>query len=233
MHMLFDPNILENIQTKNELPLRCGFCSQTFYLTVRVIKNHLQKNKKFQKDGGKFCSRKCSSLHQENHLSLRCAQCATSFTRKKSISEYSSKKSHNSLQFCSKSCSCRYRNLHKTTGIRRSKLEIWIENQLSNNYQNLNMIFNGKESIDSELDIYIPSLSLAFELNGIVHYEPIYGSDKLSLIKNNDNRKFQACLEKQIELVILDTSKETYFKEEKSKKYLDIITSIIDKKLCP
>ena len=79
-----------------------------------------------------------------------------------------------------------------------------------------------------ELDVLIPSLNLAFELNGIFHYEPIYGSDKLSSIKNNDERKFQACLEKGIELVIIDTSSQVYFKEKTSQKYFDIIENIID-----
>ena len=85
--------------------------------------------------------------------------------------------------------------------------------------------------IDAELDIYIPSLNLAFELNGIFHYEPIFGEKKLNSTKNNDKRKFQACLEKNIELCIIDTSTQKYFKENTSKIYLDIILKITDNKL--
>ena len=81
------------------------------------------------------------------------------------------------------------------------------------------------------MDIYIPSLNLAFELNGIFHYEPIYGKDKLDQITNNDNRKFQACLERKIELVIIDSSSLNYFKPGKAKKYLDIIINIINLKI--
>ena len=77
--------------------------------------------------------------------------------------------------------------------------------------------------------IHIPSLNLAFELNGIFHYEPIFGQDKLDSIINNDNRKFQACLEKTIELVIIDAASLQYFKPQNAKKYLDIIISIINK----
>ena len=98
-------------------------------------------------------------------------------------------------------------------------------------YSNLDFIFNSKNAINSELDIYIPALNLAFELNGIFHYEPIYGVKKLTSIQNNDNRKFRACLEKGIELVIIDTSNQIYFKEKSSKKYLDIISNIINNKL--
>lgn len=88
-----------------------------------------------------------------------------------------------------------------------------------------------KDAINSELDIYIPSLKLAFELNGIFHYEPIYGQDKMNQIQNNDNRKFQACLEHGIELCIIDSSKLTYFKPANAQKYLDIITQVINSKV--
>ena len=81
-----------------------------------------------------------------------------------------------------------------------------------------------------ELDIYIPSLKLAFELNGIYHYEPIHGSDKLNKIQNNDNRKFQACAEQGISLCIIDTSSQSYFKENTSEKFLKIIINIINSK---
>ena len=92
------------------------------------------------------------------------------------------------------------------------------------------MVFNSKEIINSELDIYLPKLKLAFELNGIFHYESIYGQNKLDQIQNNDNRKFQACLEQGIEICIIDSSQQKYFKKETSQKYLDIITNIINNK---
>lgn len=132
--------------------------------------------------------------------------------------------------FCNSSCAASYNNRNKKFGIRRSKLEIWIEEELKKEYS-FEIIFNGKETINSELDIYIPSLSLAFELNGIFHYEPIYGEDKLKNIKNNDDRKFQACLEKNIELCIIDTSSAKVFKPERDRKYLDIVKKIINNKI--
>lgn len=80
---------------------------------------------------------------------------------------------------------------------------------------------------------YIPSLHLAFELNGLFHYEPIFSLDKLSKIQNNDRRKFQACLERGIELCIIDTCRLSYFKESNAIPYLDIIRDIIRNKLEP
>ena len=133
--------------------------------------------------------------------------------------------------FCSSSCAATYNNTHKTKGNRKSKLEFYLEKNLKLIYPSIDIHFNRKDAINSELDIYVPSLKLAFELNGIFHYEPIYGQSKLDQIKNNDERKYQACLENNIELCIIDSSKLKYFKESNAKPYLDIICNIIDKKL--
>jgi hypothetical protein len=92
------------------------------------------------------------------------------------------------------------------------------------------MDFNRKEAIGSELDIHIPSLNLAFELNGIFHYEPIYGEDKLQKIEENDISKSKACHDAKIDLCVIDTSGQKYFKPKTSEKYLNIITNIINKR---
>jgi len=57
------------------------------------------------------------------------------------------------------------------------------------------------------------------------------GKDRLHNIKNNDNRKFQACIENDIELYLIDVSIFKHFKIVKAKKYLNMITKIIDFKL--
>jgi hypothetical protein len=124
-----------------------------------------------------------------------------------------------------------YNNKHKTTGNRRSKLEIYLEQQLTLLYPNIAIDFNNKSVIGSELDIYIPSLNLAFELNGIFHYEPIFGVNKLDQIRNNDISKSKACFDAKIDLCIIDTSNQINFKISTSKPYLDIITKIIDERL--
>jgi len=176
-----------------------------------------------------YCSRKCwnsyESCHKTNKIIVICAECgATTKRRPKSVQDADN-------NFCSRSCSVSYNNKNKSKGTKRSKLEYWIENQLTSRYPTIDIHFNQKDAIDSELDIYVPSLKLAFELNGIFHYEPIFGKDKLSQIQNNDNRKFQACLDQEIELCIIDTSQQKYFKPKSSQRFLDIICNIIDTKL--
>jgi hypothetical protein len=173
---------------------------------------------------GRFCSIKCYNTYQTVKVIVACEQCGATFER---IQSQVDKSKHH---YCSKSCAATYNNIHKTTGNRRSKLEIYLEETLQTIYPELEIHYNRKDAINSELDIYIPSLRLAFELNGIFHYEPIYGMDKLSQIQNNDTRKFQACLEYGIEMCTIDTSGDKYFKVDKAVKYLNIITSIIKQK---
>ena len=155
---------------------------------------------------------------------LECRNCGKPFY--KTPSEIKKTKNH----FCSRSCAATHNNQNKTHGTRRSKLEFWLEQELPLLFPDLELHFNRKDTINSELDIYIPSLKLAFELNGIFHYEPIYGEHKLSQIRNNDQRKFQACLEQEIELCIIDSSGQKYFKDKSSRKYLDIISTLIKQK---
>jgi hypothetical protein len=126
------------------------------------------------------------------------------------------------------SCAATYNNQHKTIGSRRSKLEFWLEEKLKSSYPQLNLIFNEKHMIGSELDIFIPELCLAFELNGIFHYKPIYGEEKLSQIQNNDLAKAKACCNIGINLHVIDTSSQNRFKQSTSDEYLTIIKKAIN-----
>jgi hypothetical protein len=110
-------------------------------------------------------------------------------------------------------------------------LERWLEVQLGARYPTLRILFNDCIAIKAELDIYIPSLRLAFELNGIFHYEPIFGQDKLSQTQNKDKYKLHACTKAGIDLCVIDTSGARYFKPKGSQRFLDIITRVIDERM--
>ncbi len=216
--------ILESYLDKkyNELiRCECDFCNKEFTILQKYLKHKI----KFKNPEHLYCSNDCSHKAAFNQKIVPCNNCGKEFYKK--ISQIN--RSPNN--FCCQSCSATYTNTHKTKGTRRSKLEQYLEKELPLLYPTLEIQFNKKDAINSELDIYIPSLKLAFELNGIFHYEPIYGEDKLKQIQNNDNRKFQACLEKRIELCIIDSSKQERFTEKSSKQYLDIISNIINTKL--
>ena len=61
------------------------------------------------------------------------------------------------------------------------------------------ILYSDKSAIESELDIYLPSLKLAIEIQGIFHYKPIFifGDLKLKQIQDNDLNKKLICFEKK------------------------------------
>lgn len=176
-------------------------------------------------DIGKYksncCSRKCSNELKITSSEVVCKQCGKKFNKIKSqIIKFPN-------HFCSQSCAASFNNTHKDYGIRRSKLEIYLEEYIRKTFPEIELLCNNKESINSELDFYFPSLKFAIELNGIVHYEPIYGVDKFEKIQNNDKRKAIACYEKGIELAIIDTSNCKYLSNTAKEKYSTIVCDLL------
>lgn len=222
MTPLFDPVKFEFGKSSDLFPLKCEFCNKAFFKQKKEIKNYAHHLKTRGIKEGRFCSIKCFGLNNNKRKNINCENCGKNFFKRAD----QILKTKNS--FCSRSCSATYKNTHKTKGSRISKLESYLATKLVELYPNLEFHFNRKDTINSELDIYIPSLKLAFELNGIFHYEPIYGTDKLDKTQNNDKRKFAACIEKDISLCIIDTSSQTYFKENTAKPFLAIIANIIN-----
>lgn len=204
------------------VPLECEYCGKTFFRIRKRLSDALshKQNAKLH-----YCSHQCRTDARRTTKILPCENCG------KPSPKLPSQIKPNKRNFCSQSCAGTYNNKHKTTGYRRSKLEFWLETKLKEIFPELNISYNDRESVGLELDVYIPSLKLAFELNGIFHYEPIYGDKQLLKIKDRDDRKFQSCLSKEIELCIIDVSQFKYFKEKNAQKYLDIIVNIINKKV--
>jgi hypothetical protein len=107
-------------------------------------------------------------------------------------------------------------------------MEIFLFEELRKNYPNLLIEANSKTAVGSELDLYFPELKWAIELNGIFHYEPIYGIEKLNQIQRNDVQKFAACRKAGIELCIIDISQCKYLTGEAKSKYYSIVKERLD-----
>lgn len=224
MKKLFTESEYKSASYSDMLALECYECNKTFSLPKMYIKDAYSKNHTTQ---AKFCSLECSGQSRLKAVKLQCSNCNIEII--KTPSEIKKSKSGNF--FCSRSCAAKFNNKNKSHGTRRSKLETWLESKLIKKYTNLDIRFNEKDAIGSELDIYIPELNLAFELNGIFHYEPIYGVDKLQQIQENDKSKSKACHDAKIDLCIVDTSGQKYFKPKTSERYLNILTQIIDSRI--
>lgn len=211
-------------KSTQKLPIKCLVCSSIFHTTKYRIKCRpkLKGRRNDQKYGlPTFCSFSCAKQYRnrKRQLILSCTNCNKVIKKAKStITENN---------FCSQSCSAIYNNANKEHGTRISKIEKFIQVKLLEDFKNIIFHFNNKLAIKSELDIYIPELLLAFEINGVFHYKPIYGFDKLQKIKNNDIKKEQLCNDAGINLIVINCLNLKKFTEIDALPYYKSIKEII------
>lgn len=200
---------------QNSQNMNCLNCSKSITRT----KSQIRKNV--------FCSRLCTKLfNKKNHppkiklpklpkppklikCICECEMCRSATTRTRR--QLSIKYNKNGLVFCSRACRMRYQNLNNTKkyGCRRSKAETFLNNLIRLSFPNLVFTSNDRSVLPSklELDIYFPSLKLAIELNGPVHYFPIYGENRLKTVQNKDIIKQKEIIDARINLLVIDISR--------------------------
>lgn len=194
---------------------------QTYQENCLFCKEPFNKKEKEQK----FCSRSCAGKANNAKrirppkvekiviikakkllIDLNCTQCNEPFQRRES----ELKRSKHQKFFCSKSCRMTYQNLNstKTYSSRRSKAEIILVNLIKNDFPYLEIKNNIRTLLPSklEIDIFIPSFNLTIELNGPVHYFPIYGEEKLKKCQDKDIKKQLEIQEMKMNLLIIDIS---------------------------
>jgi hypothetical protein len=105
--------------------------------------------------------------------------------------------------------------------------------RLSEVYKGLPVLYNDRKTLPDglELDIYVPSLQLAFELNGPAHYQPIYGADALKKIQEKDKLKKIYCEERGIELLVVDISDLPKFKHPNLEKHTKFVLTEVKKRI--
>ncbi len=210
----------------DKLKVSCIQCQQPFYISKERIKTYQKISASLR---GSFCSASCRNnfFYKDDWkppIVFNCDQCGKEV--KQRYQQYKQYKNH----FCGPSCRSKYTQSHKTWHSRRSKLEKYLENQIKLTYPNLNIIYNDRTMLSGlELDIYFPDLKLAIELNGPLHYEPIYGQDHLNHIQSKDQRKFQICFEHNIELCIIDNLRN--FSTKFGETIFSQLKQIIDSKI--
>ncbi len=151
----------------------------------------------FKRTKRNFCSKKCRGLADRNKIKIKCSNCGDIVERTPS---HLKKTKHS---FCNKSCAATYNNKLKRKS-RRSKIETKFYNLLVKEFPNLNILHSDKTMLDGyEADVAIPSLKLAIEWNGIVHFKPIYSQTKLDKIQTIDAKKLKIASDKDINLIVI------------------------------
>ncbi len=226
MKPLFTLTEYDFAKSMDKLSCECYYCGDDFYEIKKRITEFKKGNSKrtLKSCSKQECKSKQQSEIHNKQILVNCKNCNKEFYKIRS----QIKKTKNN--FCSSSCAATYNNKNKTYGINRSKFEIWLEEQLINMYPNLEIHFNRKDAIKSELDIYIPSLNFAIEINGVFHYRPIYGNETLYKIQKNDEAKLQECTKIGIKLHSIDISNMIRFNIKDSQKYLNIVCQLISNK---
>ena len=201
----------------------CNFCGKEVTRSRMRLRQIILRNQQ-----AVCCSLRCTTQLNKQRAGFVivekiCCNCKNTFKR---VNANKNKPTYD--RFCSQSCSASFNNRHKRYGTRRSKLEAYIENQIRVEYPCIKLECNSKTAIQSELDFYFPELHFAIEMNGIFHYEPIYGTAKLEQIQDNDQQKFRACHHAGIELCVINASgckrnTQAYFD-----RYWEVARSILD-----
>lgn len=190
MSVIIKKTINTNTNTK------CSQCGKPFHI----------KPSRAKKSTNHFCSKGCHNNHMKgtsrSHIEIKCDWCNEPFLRRKKLV------AGKNINLCSYECSGFYKGTIKKKGHQRSRFEQYIEDNIFNDYPFLYIKFNDRDVIGSELDIYIETLNIAFEINGPYHYLPIRGYDKLNKIIKRDIIKQCSCLKNDIVLHIIDVSKQ-------------------------
>lgn len=144
--------------------------------------------------------------------SLTCPQCNQGFVSKEH------KKTKHGKRFCSKSCRMKYFNIHHHvhSKVNTSYPENYLFSLLTAEFPYLSIQKNNRTFLQCglELDILITELKLAIEVNGPVHYRPIFGEERLVKVKEKDQLKAIELQNRQIKLITLDVSQLTKLHEQ-------------------
>lgn len=181
------------------------YCSNMCYLQGRennTISECIICHKKIKQTPTKmrvYCSRACTALSKINRVTIKCNQCGI---EKQQIPSHVK-----STNFCNSSCKSKY-FIKLRKGFKKSFAEIFLLNLIKTDFNNLTIFDNVRSILPSglEIDIFIPDVNLAIELNGPCHYFNIYGADTLNKVQNRDLIKQTEIQQLGFKFIVLNIS---------------------------
>lgn len=194
-----------------KIEVKCLACGIDFYKKLSATKR--QPNH--------FCSNKCLGTHRDKKVEVNCLNCNKFFLKKQSNIQ------NRPRHCCSTYCYKMLAKYKKNWGSRRSKLEVYIERKLTEELT-LKIEYNDT-SIGYELDIYLPEMSFAIELNGVFHYKAIYGEKALLKRQEIDRLKAEECVKRNIKLIVINVSEDKVNKRTLEKRYNEIKSLILNR----
>lgn len=221
MKLLISLEELSRLKTIDKAPCECTNCKKSFLVSKKRISDFYNPKRKDLID---FCSQRCYAEFKRsvNSIEVTCKNCSKKLTRTPSRVLKNT--------FCSHSCSAKYGHLKKKRGFRRSKVEIYLYEEIRSRYPETVILSNSRKELGFEIDIYLPELKLGIEINGIIHYSPIYGVDKLKRIQELDAKKVSECIKNGVFLQVIDVSSQQVFSKSSSEKFLNLALLAIEKR---
>ena len=170
------------------------------------------------------------SVINHKHM-INCPECNVLF---KPLKDRKHNKAKHNQRFCSKSCRMRYfnKNFHINKGCKRniSFPEDYLFLKIKEVFPFLNIIQSDRKTLQSglEIDICMPDISLAIEVNGPVHYFPIFGEKKLVDVQLKDSAKFRELSDMNYSFFVINVSEVSSRKKQKQ-----LIDEVFETKISP